>query len=236
MNVWLWGPSLWDIFHGSAYMADHETGLRKPLNVMAHSLRAILPCIYCKNSYNQFLDELGMPGDGLALEWSHRLHNKVNEKLEVQRIDKLQQILSDVPESVWDTLKKPSSRHVLFNVPSLEVVTKRCILNGDNPWTEMDVLKILAVLNMHAMGQDEAKVPDDVAKALSNFTSSLVEMHCILGVPQEYLKFLKSLLSMPISERIAVLGRRMYPGHSAKDIQERLRLFRAGACLNGTCS
>lgn len=111
-----------------------------------------------------------MPGDGLALEWSHRLHNKVNEKLELQRIDKLQQILSDVPESYWDALKKPASRNVLFNVPSLEVLTKRCILNGDNPWTEMEVLKILVVLNMHAMGQDEAKVPDDVSKALSNFT------------------------------------------------------------------
>jgi hypothetical protein len=113
-----------------------------------------------------------MPSDGLALEWTHRLHNKVNEKLELQRIEKLQQMTDGIPSTVWDILKKTPSRNVLFNAPSLEVVTKRCILHGDNPWTEMDVLTILVVLNMSVLGDDhiEAKIPDDVAKALLNFT------------------------------------------------------------------
>lgn len=177
-----------------------------------------------------------MPSDGFALEWSHRLHNRVNEKLELQRIEKLQQILDGIPEAAWDALKKPMSRNILFNVPSLEVLTKRCILHGDNPWTEMEVLTILVVLNMHAMAADEFKVPDEVAKSLNNFTHSMVEMHTILGAPNEFIKFLKGLEKMNISDRISALGRRMYPGKSQQDIQERLRLFRAGACLNGTCS
>lgn len=126
-----------------------------------------------------------MPSDGLALEWTHRLHNKVNEKLELQRIEKLQQMTEGVPPMVWDILKTTASRNVLFNAPSLEVVTKRCILNGDNPWTEMQVLTILVVLNMHLLGPDEAKIPEDALKALFNFTESLIAMHEILGAPLE---------------------------------------------------
>lgn len=78
---------------------EKDTSLSQTVHRMVSSLRTILPCSYCKNSYNTFLDELGLPKSENALQWSHTLHQKVNTKLEMQRIDKVREsVCTSIPK------------------------------------------------------------------------------------------------------------------------------------------
>jgi hypothetical protein len=105
------------------------------------------------------LDELGMPQDEHFFEWTYRLHSKVNSKLELQRIEKLRKIANETSnhsnnaqtemnDAGWAFLQLQSSRNILFSEPSMEILLKRVLVHGDNPWTEMDTLTILVVLNL----------------------------------------------------------------------------------------
>lgn len=65
----------------------------------------------------------------------------VNSKLEMQRIDKLRDsecvsLLMSKEDPLWENLKSAACRNVLFSQPSLEVLTKRCILRATEPWSE----------------------------------------------------------------------------------------------------
>jgi predicted O-linked N-acetylglucosamine transferase (SPINDLY family) len=139
-------------------------------------------------------------------------------------------------------------RNVMFNEPSLEVLTKRMILHSNNPWTQMDVMTFLVVMAIHAQGPtlqvgrtveeiapQATKVPDEVLVAQNEFLEALIQIHEALGAPKDIVQFLKKQLKNNSVQRTTDIGRKMFPGLSDEAIIQRLRLYRAGACLNGSC-
>ena len=86
MDPNIWGPKLWNI------VFDICWGLRSSKQSLEHSqsiklfftsLKYLLPCKYCRESYVRFFDELQGPPpcSDKALEWAYNLRNKVNDKL-----------------------------------------------------------------------------------------------------------------------------------------------------------
>ena len=252
MNVWLWGPSLWSVVHGCSQAYDLDDRLGKPIHSLLQTLRVILPCVYCRNSYNGFLDDLGLPKQKTSLEWSQKLHNMVNTKLELQRIDKLRDaecLGLSKDNQLWDNLKSTACRNLLQNTPSLEILTKRCILKIDNPWSEYDLLLILTTLFSHAQGpivkigksqadtgSSATAATKEVLHAQLEFVKALHDIAKIMGAPIDLIHLLQKVLKTPgIDARLTLVARHLFPGHSDEDISQRVRLLRAGACLNGTC-
>ena len=85
MDTTEWGPSGWPLFHAIAYYHDRheEEKGKKNIRVFFKSMQHILPCIYCRRSYRQYIQEMPVPSVNL-FEWSYHLHNKVNDKLRKQ--------------------------------------------------------------------------------------------------------------------------------------------------------
>lgn len=128
-------------------------------------------------------------------------------------------------------------RNVMFNEPSLEVLTKRMILHSTNPWTQMDVMTFLVVLAIHAQGPtltvgrvteeiapQATPVSEEVLQAQNEFIQALVEVHEALGAPLQIVQFLRKQLRNTSAQRTTEIGRRMFPGLTDEDIIQRLRL------------
>ncbi len=86
MNTTKWGPHFWPFLNGicKKYTIDK----RDLYEDFFLSLRDILPCIYCRISYSQYIQEIPiskyLDSCTKCMEWIYHLHNKVNDKLEKQ--------------------------------------------------------------------------------------------------------------------------------------------------------
>ncbi len=109
-----------------------------------------------------------MPVPGANLEWSYRLHNRVNEKLEKQRIEKTLGMECFRGLQGLEALSTAECRDSLFSKPSLEVLKKRAIVLSSNPWTERDVLIVCLVLYLHAQGPREPNAEAYFGKSNTN--------------------------------------------------------------------
>lgn len=89
-----WGPSGWYflfscIIGGYPPQIDPKNKehqqIKKHFTNMLKSLGYTMPCVYCRNSYKQFLKELPiepfLTGRLKLFEWLYLIRNKVNEKL-----------------------------------------------------------------------------------------------------------------------------------------------------------
>lgn len=91
MQTTQWGPEGWILFHVLPfYYANRNPrpGQRELYKEFYVLLKDILPCIYCRQSYKNFLDEIPIEKhlDGFLplVEWTYLLHNLVNKKLRDQ--------------------------------------------------------------------------------------------------------------------------------------------------------
>ena len=92
-NPSLWGPSMWALLLDAAAATDESTDSEDPQRFLAllETLRNVLPCAYCRESYRAFLDIVdgAEPSAGLAemiaeeraVEVVWRLKTLVNAKL-----------------------------------------------------------------------------------------------------------------------------------------------------------
>jgi hypothetical protein len=90
----IWGPGLWTALHSITFGYPIEPTKEQKKWYMIHfvSLGHVLPCVYCRNSYQEFITDqnsdtcLKMSDfksrDALT-HWLWRLHNRVNKKLDV---------------------------------------------------------------------------------------------------------------------------------------------------------
>lgn len=149
---------------------------------------------------------------------------------------------------VWDELKAQSCRNILFNEPSLEVLTKRMILRSENPWTLLDIMTFVVVLTIHAQGPtlqvgsvieeiapQATAVTQEVLDAQNQFLDALIGIHMDLEAPKDLIQFLRRQRRNSLVQRSTDIGRAMFPDLEDSEIIQRLRLYRAGACLNGSC-
>lgn len=86
----IWGPPMWESFHSITFgypISPNEEQKRNYMNYFAN-LGNVLPCKYCRESYNEFISEgsakitndIFENRDSLT-KWGYRLHNRVNKKL-----------------------------------------------------------------------------------------------------------------------------------------------------------
>ena len=89
MNCEAWGPSGWKFLHSIALHYDLMETMSSPNNIKRFfkSIQHILPCIYCRRSYAQYIKELPIEPfikKHRVSEWIYHIHNKVNAKLRGQ--------------------------------------------------------------------------------------------------------------------------------------------------------
>jgi hypothetical protein len=88
----IWGPALWQSFHAITFgypIKPTDEQKQQYLNYFI-MLGNVLPCIFCRQSYQTFiadgdakLDITSMESRETLTKWGMRLHNEVNNKLEV---------------------------------------------------------------------------------------------------------------------------------------------------------
>jgi hypothetical protein len=88
MDTSKWGPPLWQGIHAIAHGYDPEIHDPNHYRIFFHMLGKVLPCKYCRQSFQQYMIELPVEGYLLSQEdltfWLYSMHNKVNEKLRNQ--------------------------------------------------------------------------------------------------------------------------------------------------------
>lgn len=97
MKTLFWGPHAWNFLFASiagAYPIKynpndkaHQKRAKAFLNLL-NSLKQVLPCVYCRLSYEQFMKELPlkdyMHSRTSMMHWLYLMHDKVNRKLIAQ--------------------------------------------------------------------------------------------------------------------------------------------------------
>jgi len=87
MDTRFWGPDGWRLLHSIA--ANYPQRPSKKTKQLYYdffkTLQLILPCIYCRDSFYQYITELPVENylenrDTLS-HWVYQMHNKVNDKL-----------------------------------------------------------------------------------------------------------------------------------------------------------
>ena len=84
MDTRFWGPPAWVMLHTIAqgFNKDNESAFK----TFYSNLRNVLPCIYCRNSFSEFLEKCPIR-TGSRREfnkWLYAIHNLVNDKLRKQ--------------------------------------------------------------------------------------------------------------------------------------------------------
>lgn len=86
MDTRFWGPPAWVMLHSIA--SGYTPELRDEYKTFFTNLKNVLPCIYCRASFTEYIEEL--PVDGFLesqeqfFSWLYHIHNKVNNKLRGQ--------------------------------------------------------------------------------------------------------------------------------------------------------
>ena len=93
MNTYIWGPPLWRLIHSVSYCAKAPHA--DELALFFLSFKNVLPCIYCRKSFEEFEKQLSknkllsqIIQDNELFQWSYSLHDMVNEKLDKQEFEK----------------------------------------------------------------------------------------------------------------------------------------------------
>jgi hypothetical protein len=187
MNVNLWGPQLWSLLHGLAYIADSKTALN--FQGILDDLRILLPCSLCRNSYCSYYDKFKniVPdveaGNAPRRIWE--LHNLVDDKLEKQRLEKF---IALVQPSKKGAMRE--NFRILSGRPSFEVVLKRGALAEGYSFSKEDIYRVLFSFSM--------AIEDDTSKpaALQRFVRNLSAMVPNFKIPFLPLGSKKQLFSI----------------------------------------
>lgn len=90
MNTVFWGGDGWKLLGSIAYNYPTNPTIddKKKYLLFFNSLKDVLPCIYCRNSYSEYIIELPIDDfldNNVKLSlWLYKIHNKVNNKLRIQ--------------------------------------------------------------------------------------------------------------------------------------------------------
>ena len=242
MNVWIWGPCLWDTLQSSAFLCDsYNIGpvpLLKPLKVL-------LPCIFCRNSYNTFYDQLGDPALGKSALYVYKIHETVNKKLSTQRIEAFieKQTLWSLDQKAFfrnsslemfqDTTIKP------FHSPTMEVLKKRFLVNREEAisWRNVST-SLLAIV----MALQEYSEP---LKHRSELETFLKALRSILVAAKQYnstsiVQVLDALLVQKTYQDMQTLLENAKYSPIIPSVYSNVKLItnlvKAGACIENTCT
>lgn len=93
MDTKFWGPDGWKLLHSIVFKyPDNPSGeIRNIYRDFFYTIPSILPCIYCRMSFKEYMKELSIEdylnnSKSLSL-WLYKIHNKVNNKLRNQKLN-----------------------------------------------------------------------------------------------------------------------------------------------------
>ena len=94
MDTTFWGPPAWVLLHSIAFNYVPNELNRETYQIFFENLQNILPCIYCRASYIEYIsyEPISQHLDNskdLSL-WLYKIHNLVNDKLRKQGLIKWQ--------------------------------------------------------------------------------------------------------------------------------------------------
>jgi len=207
MNVWIWGPPMWETLHSCAFLFDSE---KVDMTNTLETLEELLPCIHCRNSYKQFNQELGQPSIGSASKWLYDMHNKVNLKLWRQKFNN-------------DDFIRP--------VP--EVVAKRFLIKEEKiSWSSLST-SLLAI----SMYMETCTNKKQLVHIFKTFLRGLKTAVEISKQPnsEQIIGILTSLEKIKDPHEIRLYLENVKYGSSGPEVHEITELIRAGSCLKKTC-
>lgn len=223
---------MWDLLQSAGFLAD---AFHTSLDPMVQSLKVILPCRYCRDSFQTFYDQLGPPKVGSAAKWIFEVHNLVNNKLESQRIEAF------LKDRNWPDTAKQDLRlngRALCTRPTFEVVQKRFMVNRDEPFPRRGVSTVLLTL---VMGLEASNDQSLYRRELLIFIQKLAE----------FIVLSKETVGPAMVLDLQKLLQAVRDKHDLRKTMERLKystvldnqkaeqaasLIRAGACISGTCA
>ena len=87
MNTLFWGPSAWQLIHSVGLICPkNPTDIERQIFFdFFDSLQYVLPCKHCRKSYSIFYKDIDFSN---LYNWTWKLHNKVNDKLRNQGLNK----------------------------------------------------------------------------------------------------------------------------------------------------
>lgn len=99
LRTTVWGPCAWVFIHSLAAAvgnADLEKQMIEQFHIILKLMKDVLPCKHCRQSYEKFLDEIlrknwNKEDPSIRVDLFHityELHNKVNQKLFIQDVQK----------------------------------------------------------------------------------------------------------------------------------------------------
>lgn len=133
MDTRFWGPDGWKLFHCIAvtYPVKPTKKDRLLYKQFFVSIEHILPCIYCRQSFHQYAEELPI-NDYLDSRtslsyWLYLMHNKVNKKLFGQGLYvDLNDDFKAIHQKYIDLVKEINSNHCYHPLPGWDLLY--CIL------------------------------------------------------------------------------------------------------------
>ena len=86
MDTRFWGPPGWILLHTLAYA--YKPSLKSEYSIFFDNLKYVLPCIYCRVSYTEYIEDLPihnfLDSRDNFFNWLYQIHNMVNNKLRSQ--------------------------------------------------------------------------------------------------------------------------------------------------------
>jgi hypothetical protein len=218
-----WGSAGWILLHSTALCCDDIKNNISPRTIKKFfgSVRHILPCIYCRRSYYQYMKELSIDpfiASHNVFEWIYHIHNKVNQKLR-------------------------SQGYCIENDPSLSSVRKRYIsFNKKNKKVVGWEFFYCVVLNYPVYSED---ISNARYKGHIDFFTSLAELLCPT-VRDRYVDFFLREPIQKYMETRSIFSKWLYrlekclTGKSNKICSfekkcERIERYRVEKCVGGTC-
>lgn len=144
MNTWIWGPPTWKILHTLSFSPSVHAGNAGDIATFLMTLQDVLPCVYCRASFETFVQELrarfgrtlrDVIAAGQLAEWMYALHELVNNKLNHQVLahtDAVAQMQTRRQISLECLAKRFSISPVAFCAADVWDMLKIFALNMDN--------------------------------------------------------------------------------------------------------
>ena len=150
MNPNIWGPDVWTVLHGLSFLNPSSSSMP----VILDSLNDVLPCIFCRESFRDYFNiddakEVFEMGNGH--KYVVYLHNKVDDKLEKQRLEKFINACEIKDNKLIEIMNE--NFRIVSNRPTFDIMQKRFNLRKDYPFSlrnvYMMIMSFLAVLPDH---------------------------------------------------------------------------------------
>ena len=181
MDTRCWGFSAWKLLHSITFGYPVRP-TRKDQTIYYHffsSIKNVLPCIFCRNSFDQFEKELPLKDhldsrDSLVT-WLYLMHNKVNDKLrKCGEHDEPDAELDDVKNFYSKYVRTLNNSQSRLNVPGWDFIY--CVI-FDFPVKKPDAARTAGIIVFFQLLQ--AVLP---FHSFRNYYTDYISLHPIKDV------------------------------------------------------